>query len=245
MKRILGIVSGKGGTGKSTCSLGLAVALCRMGKRVLLIDLDAGLRCLDIMCRVSERLVFDLSDVLNGKPLSDAVISVPSCNGLSILSAPKLHCEIDGKRLAELLLLASEYDMIILDFPAGTGFPFVKDIADIADFLAVTGADAVSVRDSGEISSFLQECGGECRLIINKYNRQLVRRGVFGGIDDVIDQSQLRLIGIVPYDKKCIQKQYAVFSKKDYKQEAFERIALRITGRDVQLPRFSKIEKGK
>ncbi len=245
MKRILGIVSGKGGVGKSTCALGLGVALCRLGKRVLLIDLDAGLRCLDIMTRVDDRLVFDLSDVLGGKPLSEAVLPVPDCDGLSLLAAPKTAQSIDGARLSQTLLLANEYDYIILDFPAGTDFPFIKDISDITDFLVVTNADAVSIRDSGEMSDILRAFGADCRLIINKYAVPLVKRGVFSGIDDIIDRSKLRLIGIVPYDEDSIRKPFAVFRRKHFKQRAFKRIALRIFGQDVRLPKHSKIEKGK
>lgn len=245
MKRILGIVSGKGGVGKSTCALGLGVALCRQGKSVLLIDLDVGLRCLDIMTRVDDRLVFDLSDVLEGKALQEAVLPVPDCNGLSLLAAPKLATAIDGKRLAEMLLLANEYDYIILDFPAGTDFPYIADIADITDFIVVTNADAVSVRDSAEMSDILRNFGTDCRLIINKYTVPLVKCGVYGGIDDIIDRSQLRLLGIVPYDEDSIRKPFAVFKRKNFKQKALGRIALRITGQSVRLPKHKKIGKGK
>ena len=245
MKNILAIVSGKGGVGKSTCSLGIAVALCRMGKKVLLIDLDAGLRCLDIMTGVDDRLVFDLSDVLDGRPLCDAVLSVEKCKSLFVLAAPDRYTAIDGKKLRELLLSAIEYDYIILDFPAGTDFPFIADINDITDFIAVTCGDAVCVRDCEKIAAYAKTFGKDCRLVINKYTLPLVKHGVYGGIDDIIDRSGAQLLGIVPYDKNHVKLPFAVFKKRNKKSKAFERIALRIHGYATPLPKPKKIEKGK
>ncbi len=245
MKNILAVVSGKGGVGKSTCSLGIAVALCRKGKKVLLIDLDAGLRCLDIMAGVDDRLVFDLSDVLDGRPLEDAILPVPGCKNLFVLAAPDQYTLIDGAKLRELLLSAIDYDYIILDFPAGTDFPFIKDINDITDFIAVTCGDAVCVRDCEKIASYTKTFGKDCRLIINKYTIPLVKRGVYGGIDDIIDRSGAQLLGIIPYDKDHIKKPFAVFKKKNLKSKSFERIALRIHGYGIPLPKPKKIQKGK
>lgn len=245
MKNILAFVSGKGGVGKSTCALGTATALCKKGHKVLLIDLDAGLRCLDIMTGVDEGLVFDLSDVLLGRPLSEAVLPVPKCKNLFLLAAPAEYTVIDGPLLRELLLSAIQYDYIILDFSAGTDFPFVSDISDIVDFIAVTCGDAVSVRDCQKISDYTRKFGANCRLIINKYTLPLVKQGVYGGIDDIIDRSGVRLLGIVPYDAQHLRNPFAVFKKHHKKAKAFGRIASRIYGNEIPLQKFKKIEKGK
>ncbi|MBR6693676.1 MAG: P-loop NTPase [Clostridia bacterium] len=244
MKNILATVSGKGGVGKSTCALGISIALCRKGKRVLLIDLDCGLRCLDIMTDVSEDLVFDLGDVLGGRPLSDAVLPVRRCEGLYLLAAPQSTDDIDGKALSELLLSA-KFDYIILDLPAGMDFPFISDIADITDFLVITCGDAVSVRDSSFAADYAARFGANCRLIINKYTTRYLKGGVYGGIDDIIDRSGCRLLGLVPYDDECVGNPMGIFKTGNKKANAFSRIADRIYGYDTPLPKVKRIEKGK
>lgn len=243
MKSIIGIVSGKGGAGKSTCAVGIAAALCKLQKRVLLVDMDAGLRCLDIMLGVDERLVFDLSDVLSGKPLDSAVLKSNTLDNLYLLAAP-LNCyDINGEELYRFLLSIRGFDYIVLDFPAGLDFPYLPSISDITDFIIVTGADKLGMRDSFLTAKKLSENGCSCRLLINKYERMLVKRGLFGGIDDVIDSAGCRLIGIVPFDKKIIK--CGVLGKKSLTNRAFLRIAKRIYGYEIPLPRIKKIEKGK
>ena len=243
MKSIISIISGKGGAGKSTCAIGIAAALCKLDKSVLLIDLDAGLRCLDIMLGMDERLVFDLSDVLSGKPLESALLKSERYPGLSLLAAPHDCCNIDGDALARFLLGCQGYDYIILDFPAGLDFPYLASVSDISDFLVVTAADKLGMRDSFATVNRLQECGCNCRLIINKYERQHVKKGLYGGIDDVIDSAGCRLIGIIPFDKKIVKR--PVTNKRSLTARAFARIAKRIYGYEIPLPRIKKIEKGK
>ncbi len=244
MKNILATVSGKGGVGKSTCAIGIAAAFCRKGNKVLLLDLDCGLRCLDIMTDVSERLVFDLGDVLEGRPLTDAILPVDLCDGLYLLSAPTDAGKIDGKALAELLL-SSNFDYIILDLPAGMDFPYIADIADITDFLVITCGDAVSVRDSSVAADYTARFGANCRLIINKYTTKYLKGGVYGGIDDIIDRSGCRLLGLVPYDSECVSNPFSIFKPGNKKANAFSRIADRIYGYETPLPKVKRIEKGK
>lgn len=243
MKSIISIVSGKGGAGKSTCAVGVAAALCKLGKNVLLIDMDAGLRCLDIMLGVDEQLVFDLSDVLSGTPLSDALLECSAQKGLYLLAAPLNCCSFDGETLYRFLLSVRGFDYIILDFPAGLDFPYLSSISDISDFLVVAGADKLGMRDSFLTTRTLMEAGCNCRLLINKYERSLVKRGLFGGIDDMIDSAGCRLIGVVPFDKKILK--CGILNKKSLTSRAFTRIAKRIYGYGIPLPRIKKIEKGK
>ena len=242
MKSVLGILSGKGGSGKSTSAVGIGAALCSLGQKVLLIDLDAGLRCLDVMLDVDEGLVFDLGDVLAGTPAEQAVLpsSIP---GLSLLPAPGNPTAIDGQALYRLLLSMHQFDYIILEFPAGLEFPFIEDIAEITDFLVVCTADRVGMRDSERAASILRGFGSECRLLINKYSKSLVKRGLYAGIDDLIDCSGCRLLGVIPFDAQM--PLFGVAGKKSFTNNAFLRIAKRIYGFEVRLPRIEKIEKGK
>ncbi len=245
MKRIISVTSGKGGSGKSTCCVGIANALCRLGHKVLLIDLDSGLRCLDLLTGVEEQLVFDLKDVLEGKSFEDAVLRCEQNSNLYVLAAPKDNYNIDGDRFSNLLLSLNQFDYILLDFPAGTNFPFCEKLNDIADFVVVATADRVGMRDGDAITRALVGLGCECRLIINKFDRRLVKKGVFGGIDDIIDSCGCRLLGIVPFDEKMCKRRQGKFYKRGHTHKAFDRIAKRIYGYEVLLPSVKKIQKGK
>lgn len=245
MKRIIAFTSGKGGSGKSTCCVSVALALGQAGHKVLLCDLDAGLRCLDLLTGVEENLVFDLKDVLEGKPLADAVLQSPLNPNIFTVAAPKYNYEFDGEALSSMLLTAQEYDYILLDFPAGTDFPFCKEISDIVDFIVVATADRVGMRDGDAMTQKLMEFGANCRLIINKFDRRLVKQGTFGGVDDIIDCCGCRLLGIVPFDPLMLSRKQGKFYKRTLTKRAFERISKRICGYEVRLPRIKKIEKGK
>ena len=245
MKRIIAFTSGKGGSGKSTCSVSVGNALAHMGHKVLLCDLDAGLRCLDLLTGVEENLVFDLKDVLEGKPLESAVIESPLNQNIFTLAAPKYNYDIDGDKLSSMLLSADGYDYILLDFPAGTDFPFCDKIADIVDFIVVATADRVGMRDGDAMTQKLMSFGANCRLIINKFDRRLVKQGTFGGVDDIIDCCGCRLLGIVPYDPLMLSRKQGKFYKRTLTKRAFERIGKRICGYEIHLPRIKKIEKGK
>ena len=245
MRRIVAFTSGKGGSGKSTCCVFVANALALSGHRVLLCDLDAGLRCLDLLTGVEENLVFDLKDVLEGKPLEDAVLQSPLNPNIFTLAAPKYSYDIDGDALSRMLLSADGYDYILLDFPAGTDFPFCKQIVDFVDFLVIATADRVGMRDGDAMVQSLNAFGANCRLIINKFDRRLVKQGVFGGVDDIIDCCGCRLLGIVPFDPLLLARKQGKFYKRTLTGRAFERIGKRICGYEVRLPRIKKIEKGK
>ena len=245
MKNILATVSGKGGVGKSTCALGIGIALAKKGHRVLLVDLDCGLRCLDLMADVAEKLMLDLGDVLRGRPLSEAVLKIERCENLYLLSAPADKGVIEGEALAKFLLSTNEYDYIILDLPAGTDFPYIGAIADITDFLVVTCGDAVSVRDSFVAANYAERFGGNCRLIINKYAKRHLKNKAYGGIDDIIDNSGCRLLGLIPFDDACVSDPLSIFKGNNKKARAFSRIADRIYGHETPLPKVKRIEKGK
>lgn len=226
----IAVVSGKGGTGKSTFSCGLGRALAKRGKSVLVIDADAGLRCLDIMLGVSEQLLFDLGDVLCGRcDLDGAVIEVTG--GLHLLAAP-LQGGIDAAALGDLVEgCRSQYDFVIIDSTAGvdSGFEAARAAADRA--LIVTSPDAVSVRDAGRVSALLEGATPH-RLVINRYTG-----GTVGELDGVIDGACSQLIGIVPFDMRLQRGKSHRRTRR-----AFARIADRLCGREVRLPKLKKIK---
>lgn len=232
MGQLLAVCSGKGGAGKSTVALWLSRQLAARSRRVLLVDLDAGLRCLDIMLSVSEQVVFDLGDVLNGRPAQDAVIPVPDCNGLYLLAAPADEGVYAGKKLEEFALLTlPHYDYVVFDLPAGLDSPLYSCLPKCARFLIVGGFEPVLIRDARIMGEKLENLGFECSLIINRFDPKQIKRGFVPNLDRIIDACCCQLIGIVPFDSHipmCAIKGKPL--KRGHSIKAFERIASRIEG---------------
>jgi septum site-determining protein MinD len=244
MGKIFAVTSGKGGVGKSSFSSGLACAFAPE-KNVLLVDMDAGLRCLDLMLGVSEELVFDLSDVLLGKPLDECVCTVKSkkFKNLHLLAAPTDTNKIDtfsftafAKEVAEV------YDVVIFDFPAGVDFSLAAALPKDTMHLIVVNPDVVCIRDAAEVVERISEFSDNFRMILNKFNIKLVKSGVYKNIDESIDKTGIQLGGIVPYCEKlaCFVAMGKPISKgRAFK--AFKRISKRLNGEKVRLPKPKKI----
>ena len=244
MDKLFAVTSGKGGVGKSTLSAGVAAALANMGSSVLLIDLDEGLRCLDLMLGVSENIVFDLADVLGGANAQSAIYPVPDCKGLYLMPAPARHGEIDpelfGAFLREALL---NFDKVVVDFPAGIDFTLYKALPDYTVFLTVCTGEPVSLRDAALVGEKLAEEGkNNVRLVINRFDVAYIKDGIYSSIDDMIDRAGIRLVGIVPFDiSLSLSFAASKLPKKGNAKKAFDRIAKRLCGQDVKLPRPHKI----
>ena len=169
MPKWIAAVSGKGGTGKSTVSAGLSRALARLGYRVLIMDLDVGLRSQDLLLGLENRVVCDLGDVLHGRrPVADALVPVDACPGMSLLCGPSSHEDTaDFRQLcAALREAAAQFDYVVLDLPAGLGLS-VELTLELADLAAVvTLPDLVAMRDARTAADALLERGSTaCRLI--------------------------------------------------------------------------------
>lgn len=234
----IAVVSGKGGTGKSTVCCGLGHALARAGHRVLLVDADAGLRCLDLMLSVSEQLVYDLGDVTAGRcDISDAIL--PVCDRLGLLAAP-YKGEIEPTAFKALTeRLREQFDFIFIDSTAGIGSGFSAACAAADRALIVTTPDGVCVRDVGRVSALLSECGiDRHRLIINRFISESAGGNGHRALDDIIDGAASRLIGIVPFDSRLTD---GGFTRRGRSRRAFDRIAGRLCGQNIKLPRLNKI----
>ncbi len=235
--------SGKGGTGKSTVSAALALAFSKMGKSVLLVDMDEGLRCLDLLLGVDHKVVFDLSDILKGTPISSATYSLATNPLINIIPAPSQIGCISADALSIFAKkVKSMYDIIIFDFPAGLDFSLYSAVGFDTQFLAICNPDPVSVRDAAAVCASIGEFKNPPRLIINRFNAEYIKKKIYSNIDDIIDISGFRLLGLVPQSNELMMLpiNHTVHHRcRGFK--AVYRIARRLCGEEVRLPKIKKI----
>ena len=243
MGRLLVFCSGKGGVGKSTVAAGVSIAAAEAGRKTLLVDTDAGLRCLDLMLNVSDRLVFDLYDVIGkGRDPKDAVIEVDTDGRLSLIAAPARKCDLDPVRLVGFLTgMAAEYDLVVMDCPAGIDRELFGCLPESAGIFVVVNSDKIALRDAYFLQNELSGTFGDSvYMLINRFSARAVRRGLAAGIDDAINSAGIRLAGIVPEDKAALNL-YSVRYTKSRMAAACRRIFKRIEGEQVPLPELRKI----
>lgn len=205
MGTVVSVTSGKGGTGKTSIAGGVGSALAQMGLRVLCIDMDIGLRNLDITLGLNDRALMDFSDVALGRcALDRAAVAHPDLAGLSLLSAPMtLSPGLTEEKVDGLLRAAREsYDYILVDSPAGlgTGFRLAVEWADRV--LVVATNDASSLRDAQRTVGELERCP-QVHLVMNRIQPKLLRK-LRATIDDAMNTAGLPLIGVVPEDPQVI-----------------------------------------
>ncbi len=239
----LAVTSGKGGVGKSSLSIGLAFAFCQSGKKVLLVDMDEGLRCLDLMLGVDKQTVFDLSDALNTERIEDSVYPCENQEGLYLMPAPSKVGTVDEEKFSSLAQkVTSMFDAVIFDFPAGIDIPLYKALPKNTFFLTIAVPDPVSIRDAAAVGSELSEEGIASRLIINRFVYKQSRKFKLRNLDEIIDSAALRLIGIVPESEEITLLSLThSLRKKGKVLAALLRIAKRIEGEQILLPKLKKI----
>ena len=202
---VVTITSGKGGTGKTSITGGVAASLALMGRRVLCIDMDIGLRNLDISLGLSDRALMDFSDVALGRcPLARAAVDHPDLKGLSLLTAPmSLPANLTTDKIRALLRTArSMYDYILIDSPAGLGTGFHLAICGANRALVVATSDASSLRDAQRTVEELEGIR-QVHLVMNRIQVKLLRR-LRATIDDAMNTAGLPLLGVVPEDPQVI-----------------------------------------
>jgi len=239
--KLIAVTSGKGGTGKSSICYGIGYTLAKQGNRTLIIELDFGLRCLDIMFGMSGRVDYDLGDVLTKKrQIMDAVVTVPSASNLSILCAPKdPFMQVTVEQIVGICREIRRYfDYIIIDTGAGIN-SHVFDIVEQANLiLVVTTPDPICVRDATMMSDEFYKRGNKRqRLIINKVSPNDIKSGMIENLDDIIDKVGIQLIGVIPDDytlKECTGKG-VILSPAAPSLAAFDAISKRLQGDMIPL----------
>ena len=240
MGELIAVLSGKGGTGKTSICAGLAQALALLGEKVLCIDCDVGLRNLDIALGISQIGGISFLDVCRGDYGLDGASKHPVYPNISFLTAP-VNCpieDIDPVAFSGMLEQAREkFSYVFLDAPAGieAGFKLAAQFADRV--ILVTSADPASIRDASRAADVLETMGKtNVRMIINRIRPKMITAmGVT--VDDIMDQSGLPLLGIVPEDENVIlsaafRQPLLGYSKKGA-AKAVKRIAKRIQGMTV------------
>ena len=176
MAKIIAVTSGKGGTGKSTICAGLGYTLAKQGHRTLIIELDFGLRCLDIMFGMENDIKSDLGDVLRGeKQALDAIGQVPMASNLNLLCAPKTLTSVTAEQIVEICRSIKKYfEYIIIDTGAGINSHVFNIVEQANLILVVTTPDPVCIRDASLMSDEFYNRGNKSqRLIINKIDKKI------------------------------------------------------------------------
>ena len=244
MGEVIVITSGKGGVGKTTTTANLGTGLASMGHQVVLIDADIGLRNLDVLLGLENRIVYDLTDVIDGKcRLRQALIKDKRYEGLYLLPAAQTKDKTavnpdQMKQLCEDLL--KEFEYVLIDCPAGIEQGFRNAVAGAQKAIVVTTPEMSAVRDADRVIGLLE--ASELRkpaLIINRLRPKMVRHGDMMSMEDIIDILAIELLGIIPEDEMVVistNRGETVLSDERAKSgQAFRNIVRRLKGETVPL----------
>jgi septum site-determining protein MinD len=240
--QVITITSGKGGVGKTTATANLAAALAHLGHSVVAIDADVGLRNLDLVMGLENRIVYDLVDVIEGRcKLRQAMIRDKRLEGLYLLPAAQTR-DKTAVSPSDMVLICDElrrqYDYVLIDSPAGIERGFRNAVAPADRVIIVTNPEVASVRDSDRIIGLLEaDEKGTPSLIVNRIKPAMVAQGDMLAIGDVLDVLMIDLIGIVPEDEEVLiatnRGQPIVLGNNSVAGQAFRNIARRIGGEQV------------
>ena len=244
MGEVIVITSGKGGVGKTTTTANVGAALALRGKKVVLVDTDIGLRNLDVVMGLENRIVYDIVDVVEGKcKLRQALIKDKRFTDLFLLPAAQTRDKsaVNEEQMKDLTTkLKEEFDFILIDCPAGIEQGFKNAIAGADRAIVVTNAEISSIRDADRIIGLLE--ASEVRnpeLVINRLRPEMVKRGEMMDVEDILDLLSIDLIGVVPEDEYIITQtnkgEPAVSNKKAPSGRAYLEIARRILGENVEV----------
>jgi septum site-determining protein MinD len=240
--KVVTITSGKGGVGKTTATANLGVALARLGKRVVAIDADIGLRNLDVVMGLENRIVYDLVDVVEGRcRLRQALIRDKRLESLFLLPAAQTRDKTavapsDMVRLCDQL--RSDFDYMVIDSPAGIEQGYRNAVAPADLIIVITNPEVSAVRDADRVIGLVEAEGKDApRLLINRLNPDLVQRGDMLDTADVVEILAIDVIGIVPEDQEIListnRGQPVALDGRSLAGQAFQNTARRLLGQDV------------
>ncbi|MDU2235181.1 MAG: septum site-determining protein MinD [Fusobacterium periodonticum] len=242
--RVIVITSGKGGVGKTTTTANIGASLAEKGHKVLLIDTDIGLRNLDVVMGLENRIVYDLIDVIEGRcRISQALIKDKRCPNLVLLPAAQIRDknDVNTDQMKELIFsLKESFDYILIDCPAGIEQGFKNAIAAANEAVVVTTPEVSATRDADRIIGLLEAAGiKNPRLVINRLRIDMVKDKNMLSVEDILDILAVKLLGVVPDDENVVistnKGEPLVYKGDSLAAKAFKNIASRIEGVEVPL----------
>lgn len=242
MGRALVITSGKGGVGKTTSTANIGASLARRGFTVVLVDADIGLRNLDVVMGLENRIVYHLVDVVEGKCTAQkALIRDRRVEGLFLLPSSQSD-EKDSvtpeQTRAVIDELKRSHDFVLIDCPAGIEQGFRNAVAGADEAIIVATPEVSSIRDADRVAGLLAAHGVPARLVVNRISAALVKRGDMLSQEDVVDILALEMLGAVPLDDEIVSSTNrgvpATLGGHSPAVKEFDRISARIAGLEVE-----------
>ena len=242
MSQVIVVTSGKGGVGKTTTTANIGAGLAEKGHKVLLIDTDIGLRNLDVVMGLENRIVYDLVDVIEGKcRIPQALIKDKRCSNVSLLPAAQIRDknDINEEQMKTLIeVLRKDFDYIIIDCPAGIEQGFKNAIAAADRAIVVTTPEISATRDADRIIGLLEANGiKDPKLIVNRIRMDMVKENNMLSVEDMLDILAIGLIGVVPDDESIVistnKGEPLVYKGETLAAKAYRNIVERIEGKEV------------
>ena len=243
MGKVIVVTSGKGGVGKTTSTANIGAALTKLGNKVIVIDGDIGLRNLDVVMGLENRIVFDLVDLIEKKcKPRQAMIKDKRFDGLYLIPAAQTRDKdaINPEQMKELCdELKEEFDYVIVDCPAGIENGFKNAIAGADSAIVVTTPEVSAVRDADRIKGLLEAHSvDDINLVVNRIKMNMVRNGDMLDINDILDILGIKLIGVVPDDENVVistnKGEPVVEYNNSLAGTAYSNIARRVMGEEVK-----------
>lgn len=246
--RVIVITSGKGGVGKTTSTANIGTALAKHGARVVMIDTDIGLRNLDLLMGLENRIVYTLVDYLEGKcKLHQALVKDKKIPTLALLAAAQT-CDktaVTAEQMKDVCnMLKEDFDFILVDSPAGIEQGFQNAIAGANEAIIITTPEMSAVRDADRIIGLLEakEEIINYKLVLNRVRPKMIQSNDMLGVSDVTDILSIKLLGVIPEDENIIvstNKGEPIVNMENTKAgNAYMNIARRILGDDIPIPDF-------
>jgi septum site-determining protein MinD len=250
MGRTIVVTAGKGGVGKTTVTANVGASLAKLGKSVVVLDMDIGLRNLDVVMGLENRVVYNIMDISEGKcKINQALVRDKHLSNLFLLPASQVHTkdDIDIDKIVDIVsTIEASVDYVLLDSPAGIERGFESAAAPSKEALIVVTPDVSSVRDADRVIGLLDSKGLDTvSLIVNRYDMLLVNKKKMLDYESIVEILGVDLIGIVPEDKAIIDStnrgEILVNSAAGSPAaKAFENVAKRIEGENVPFDAFDK-----
>jgi septum site-determining protein MinD len=249
--RIITVTSGKGGVGKTTATANLAVALAALNQRVVCVDADIGLRNLDVVMGLENRIVYDLVDVVEGRcKLRQAMVKDKRVPDLYLLPAAQTRDKTAVSPQDMIALtnqLRDSYDFILIDSPAGIEWGFRNAMAPADEIIIMTNPEVSAVRDADRIIGLIEaeERHVPTSLVINRVKPDMIRKGDMLSVNDVMEILSIRLLGVIPEDEQVLVSSnkgspLTLDDQRTPAGEAFRNVARRLMGEKVPLLRLDQ-----